>query len=429
MSNSLSPIELNDDFKYVLDALEKTNQSLFVTGRAGTGKSTLLRLFRDTTQKKVVTLAPTGIAALNIGGQTIHSFFGFPPKALSKADIRPRRNKSLYKKVDLIIIDEVSMIRADMMDNIDYFLRINRNDPRPFGGVHMVFFGDLFQLPPVISTEEEMVLMTSNYDSPYFFSAKVFSEYDFEMVELYKVYRQENRGFVRLLDRVRMNRIDYDDLETLNERYDPDLEDDDFYITLAVTNLIVNQLNEQRLKRLLTPQVVFPSSTVGDVSGRTFPAEEILRLKEGAQVMFVKNDKKRRYVNGTIGKIIQLTQNQIIVEILDAKGTIKNLEVEREEWDIIKYRLNEKGDLEGKPIGTYKQYPLRLAWAITIHKSQGKTFEKIIVNLGRGAFAAGQTYVALSRCTTLGGIVLKTPIRPRDIMIDQRIIDFFENAR
>jgi ATP-dependent DNA helicase PIF1 len=245
MSNKkeLTPIDYNSDFQYVMTVLENSDKSLFVTGRAGTGKSTLLRLFRDRTKKKVVTLAPTGIAALNIGGQTIHSFFSFPAKVLSRSKIQPRRNKRLFKKVQTIIIDEVSMVRADMMDNIDYFLRINREDPRPFGGVQMVFFGDLFQLPPVISTEEEHELLASQYESPYFFSAKVFSEYPFETVQLYKVYRQNNRNFIKLLDRVRMNQIDYDDLETLNERCIPDVLADDFYITLATTNLIVNQLN------------------------------------------------------------------------------------------------------------------------------------------------------------------------------------------
>ncbi|MGB0862332.1 MAG: ATP-dependent DNA helicase [Saprospiraceae bacterium] len=424
-----TPIDYNDDFQYVMTVLENSEKSLFVTGRAGTGKSTLLRLFRDTSKKKVVTLAPTGIAALNIGGQTIHSFFSFPAKVLNRSKIQPRRNKRLFKKVKTIIIDEVSMVRADMMDNIDYFLRINREDPRPFGGVQMVFFGDLFQLPPVISTEEEHELMASQYESPYFFSAKVFKEYPFETVQLYKVYRQNNRNFIKLLDRVRMNQIDYDDLETLNERCIPDVLADDFYITLATTNLIVNQLNEKRLKKLLSPEVVFTARISGEFSGRAYPTDDILRLKDGAQVMFVKNDSKRRFVNGTIGKIISLTQEQILVEILNENGTVRQLEVEREEWEILKYELNAKGEIESKVKGTFKQYPLRLAWAITIHKSQGKTFEKIIINLGRGAFAAGQTYVALSRCTSLQGIILKTPVVPRDIMIDERIIDFFESTR
>ena len=427
--NEQEQIDVNDDFQYVLTVLEHSKKSLFITGRAGTGKSTLLRLFRDTTKKKVVTLAPTGIAALNIGGQTIHSFFSFPAKVIPRSKITPRRNKRLYKKLEVIIIDEVSMVRADMMDNIDYFLRLNREDPRPFGGVQMVYFGDLFQLPPVVSTEEEMLMIQSNYESPYFFSANVYKEMPFEMIELYKVYRQNNRNFIKLLDRVRLSQMDYEDLETLNERNIPDVLADDFYITLATTNNIVNQLNEKRLQRLTGPEVIFTAMTTGDSKAKKFPAEEILRLKEGSQVMFVKNDAKRRFVNGTIGKILRLSYDQIIVEILDKNGYVKNINVDREEWEIIKYQLNSKGEIEGKVKGTYKQYPLRLAWAITIHKSQGKTFEKIIINLGKGAFAPGQTYVALSRCTTLDGIILKVPLTPRDFMVDERIVQFFETNR
>lgn len=422
-------LDLNDDFQYVLTTLENTDTSLFITGRAGTGKSTLLRLFRDRTRKKAVTLAPTGIAALNIGGQTIHSFFKFPAKAIGRDKIRPRRNKKLFKSIDLIIIDEVSMVRADMMDNIDYFLRVNREDPSPFGGVQMVFFGDLFQLPPVVSTPEEHQLMHDHYESPYFFSAHVFAEYPFEMVELYRVYRQNNRHFIRLLDRVRMNQMDYDDLETLNARCLPDLLTDDYYVTLASTNAIVNQLNEKRLKRLHSPEVIFTASVTGDFSERAYPADEILRLKEGSQVMFVKNDPQRRYVNGTIGVIETLTPDLIIVEIVNEQGLAKRIEVEKAEWEMIEYSLSAAGEIEPKVKGTYKQYPLRLAWAMTIHKSQGKTFDRIIINLGRGAFAPGQTYVALSRCTTLDGIVLKQPLTPRDFIIDERIIHFFENAR
>lgn len=428
-ANTNNPIDLNDDFQYVMTVLEHSQQSLFITGRAGTGKSTLLRHFRDHTKKRVVTLAPTGIAALNIGGQTIHSFFKFPAKTISRAKILPRRNKKLFKKIDIIIIDEVSMVRADLLDNIDFFLRINREDPRPFGGVQMVFFGDLFQLPPVVSYQEEAMLVQANYESPYFFSAMVFKEYEFEMVELQKVYRQDNRHFVRLLDNIRLNKMDYDDLETLNERCIPDVLADDYYITLATTNAIVNQLNDKRLRRLLSPELTFVASISGEFSNRTFPTEQILKLREGAQVMFVKNDPQRRYVNGTIGKITQLTPDQIIVEIQQRDDSIKRIDVERVDWEIIKYDLNDKGEIEGKVAGSFKQYPLRLAWAVTIHKSQGKTFERIVIDLGRGAFAAGQTYVALSRCTTLEGIILKNPIRPRDIMIDERIIDFYENKR
>lgn len=424
-----SQIEINDDFKYVLNELENTKKSFFITGRAGTGKSTLLRMFRSLTKKKVITLAPTGIAALNIDGQTIHSFFKFPPKTINRSSIKPRRNKRLYKKIDVIIIDEISMVRSDMMDNIDYFLRLNRENMQPFGGVQMVFFGDLFQLPPVITKQEEFIFQQLGYHSQYFFDANVFEEEEFETVELYKVYRQEQRHFIKLLDNVRMNQIDYDDLETLNERCITDMVADDFYITLATTNSIVNQLNERKLQKLPTPEVVFAGSITGNFGERTFPTDQILRLKEGAQVMFVKNDAQRRFVNGTIGKITKLTSNEIIVTAPNYKGELRQIQVDRTEWEIIRYELNDKGEITSKTVGEFKQYPLRLAWAVTIHKSQGKTFDKIIINLGKGAFEVGQTYVALSRCTTLEGIILKQPIRPRDIMIDERIIDFYEGSR
>jgi ATP-dependent DNA helicase PIF1 len=422
-------IDVNDDFRYVLDELEKTKKSFFITGRAGTGKSTLLRLFRERTKKRVVVLAPTGIAALNVEGQTIHSFFKFPPKTIDRASIKPRRHKQLYKKMDVIIIDEVSMVRADMMDNIDYFLRLNRENMAPFGGVQMVFFGDLFQLPPVITQQEVFVFQKMGYQSQFFFDANAFKDNEFETAELHKVYRQEQRHFIRLLDNVRMNQIDMDDLEILNERCITDMVADDFYITLGTTNSIVDELNEKQLKKLPSPEVVFSSAVSGNFSERTFPTEQILRLKEGAQVMFVKNDNQRRFVNGTIGKITELTQNQIVVTAQNHKGEWRKIEVERAEWEIIEYELNNKGEIASKTVGTFKQYPLRLAWAVTIHKSQGKTFDKIIINLGRGAFESGQTYVALSRCTTLEGIILKQPIRPRDIMIDERIIDFYERSR
>ncbi|MFT5802456.1 MAG: ATP-dependent DNA helicase PIF1, partial [Nonlabens sp.] len=229
------PIHLSKEYQYTLDLLEKTNQSMFITGRAGTGKSTLLQLFRDTTQKRAVVLAPTGVAALNVKGQTIHSFFGFPGKPLQKSDIRRRRYRKIFEKLQVLIIDEISMVRADMLDNIDYFLRLNRHINQPFGGVQVVFFGDLFQLPPVVATEEEHRLFRDYYDSPYFFSAKVFVEENFEMekVELRTTYRQSSRNFVRLLDAVRLNQVDYDDLDDLNERYFEEFDAEDYYITLS----------------------------------------------------------------------------------------------------------------------------------------------------------------------------------------------------
>jgi ATP-dependent exoDNAse (exonuclease V) alpha subunit len=400
---------------------------MFLTGRAGTGKSTLLRLFKRTTKKKVVMLAPTGLAALNVQGQTIHSFFGFPPKPINKSQIKVRRNKALYRKLDTIVIDEVSMVRADMMDNIDHFLRINRqNMAEPFGGVQMLFVGDLFQLPPVVSSDEESFLLNNQYESPYFFSSKVFEHLDYEMMELREVFRQEHRHFIRILDDIRMNQFDRDTLEDLNQRVVPMSLAEDLHITLSPRNALVNSINNDRLKKLHTEEYSFLAGVTGNFKQSAFPTDAILKLKLYAQVMFVKNDVKRKYVNGTIGKIVQLSNDFIKVEIND-NNVRKVINVEKEEWEIQRYTVNDKNEIKAEVIGTFKQYPLTLAWAITIHKSQGKTFEKIIVDMGKGAFAAGQTYVALSRCKTLDGIILTRPIEPKDIFSDDRIVEYYES--
>lgn len=423
----MKPLELSEDFKFALDTIEKTDKSLFITGRAGTGKSTLLQLFRNTTKKKVVILAPTGVAALNVQGQTIHSFFGFPPKPISKSDIKPRRFKRLYKKLDVLIIDEISMVRADMLDNMDHFLRINRERPlEPFGGVQLVVFGDLFQLPPVVSTPEERMLFQTYYDSPYFFSADVINEIELEMLELRKVYRQEERHFIRLLDAIRLNRADYDDLEDLNERYVPDSTEEEYFITLSARNRLVDKINRDKIEAIPFPAFTYTAKVTGDFNPRLFPTDLLLQLKEQAQVMFIRNDPQKRFVNGTIGKITSLSNDKIIVKVTEG-GREQSLEVEKENWEIQKFKMKPTGnEIESETVGTFEQYPLKLAWAITIHKSQGKTFDKVVINLGRGAFEHGQTYVALSRCRTLDGIILKEKIRPQDIMVDERIVDFHE---
>ncbi len=430
MAIDKQPLELSADFKYTLDLLEKTNKSLFITGRAGTGKSTLLQLFRKTTRKKVVALAPTGVAALNVKGQTIHSFFGFPPRPDFQDHISKRRNRKLYKNMDVLIIDEISMVRADLMDGIDKFLRLNRDNYEPFGGVQVVFFGDLFQLPPVVASQEERQLFQTRYESPFFFSADVFQEVDFEMemVELNKIYRQEARHFIRLLDAVRTNRVDFDDLEDLNERHLPDFEMEDYYITLSTRNAIVNRLNDQQLAALDTEEFVFFANITGNFEPRLFPTEQALKLKLGAQVMFIKNDPERRFVNGTIGKVVKLNDDVIKVAIINHKDEKKVIELTKFDWEILKYKnsATDPNAIETETIGTFTQYPLKLAWAITIHKSQGKTFDKIIIDLGRGAFEHGQTYVALSRCRTLDGIVLKQAIRKQDVLVDERIVQFYE---
>lgn len=423
------PLELNSDFKYALDLAEKQGRNLFITGKAGTGKSTLLQLFRNTTQKNAIVLAPTGIAALNVKGQTIHSFFKFPAKPIARHEIKKLRSRKIYEKAEVLIIDEISMVRADLLDNIDQFLRKNRENHEPFGGIQVIFFGDLFQLPPVVSTQAEQQLFTGFYDSPYFFSAKVFEDgFEMSMLELKKVYRQDNRFFLRLLDSVRLNRADFDDLEDLNERYLPDFQPEDFFITLSARNYSVDHINQRKIDSIPLPAQTYMAKITGDFPATRYPTEAVLSLKLDAQVMFIKNDPEKQFVNGTIGKIVKLEDNNITVMVEEGQNKPRYIEVGKVEWEVLKYEINPGNPekIETETLGTFTQYPLKLAWAITIHKSQGKTFDKVVIDLGTGAFEYGQTYVALSRCRTLEGIVLKQPIRATDIKTDERIVAFYE---
>jgi len=422
----LKPITISDEYQFVLDTLEHTEQSVFVTGRAGTGKSTLLNLFRKTTKKKVIVLAPTGVAALNVKGQTIHSFFGFPPRPDFESHISKRKYRKMYLQMEILIIDEISMVRADILDGIDKFLRINRDRNIPFGGVQVAFFGDLFQLPPVVANHMERMKFSTQYESPYFFSAEVINrDFDLEIIELRKIYRQDNRHFIRLLEAIRSNTIDYDDLEDLNERFDPDFKSEDFYITLTSRNKTAAEVNKRELASLEGMSYYFNAKIDGKFESRLFPTDGTLELKLGAQVMFIRNDVvNRNYVNGTIGIVRSITQEKVIVEIESAEGDLKKIEVDREDWEILKYRVSNTGAIESEVIGTFSQLPLKLSWAVTIHKSQGKTFNKVIIDMSGGAFEHGQTYVALSRCKTLEGIVLRTKLTPRDVMVDPRIVDY-----
>ncbi len=426
-----TPLTLSHEFTGVLDQLEYTQDHLFITGRAGTGKSTLLQVFRNTTKKRIVILAPTGVAALNVRGQTIHSFFGFPPRIISPHEIERRKNFRMYQNIDMIIIDEISMVRADVLDNINHFLKKNRQNNQPFGGVQMVFFGDLFQLPPVVSSTPEKQYFSTYYPSPYFFSAYICNEIDLKMVELTHVYRQEERSFIQLLDNIRLNQMDYDDFIQLNERYQPIPEDRSFYITLSARNDIATRINENELNAITEPAIQFQATITGEFNPQLYPANLNLVLKKGAQVMFVKNDLQKQYVNGSIGIIDEVSENHIKVRIQERNEDEKIINVDQQEWEIIRYEMNpaEPGKISSKVIGVFKQYPLKLAWAITIHKSQGKTFERVIIDMGRGAFESGQTYVALSRCTTLNGIILTQSITNRDIIVDERIAEYYTQIR
>ncbi len=425
------PIQLSKEFSDILQHIEGTDDSMLVTGKAGTGKSTLLSILRRTTQKRVAVVAPTGIAALNVKGQTIHSFFKFPPKMMMASDIKMSKNPKLYRNIDVLVIDEISMVRADLLDNIDRFLRINRKNADPFGGVQVIFFGDMFQLPPVVSSAFEKQVFRDKYDSPYFFSANVMQEVDFPLIELHTVYRQSDRHFVGILDRVRTNTLDQDDLDTLNAQVGNHLSDEDLFITLTSSNASAMAINQSSLAKLDGDAFKYPAQVEGVFQASRYPADQLLQLKEGAQVIFVKNDSERRWVNGTLGKVTSISKEDIVVSITDPNGRATSVTIFQEEWEILKYKVDDKNPKKftTEVVGVFRQYPIKLAWAITIHKSQGQTFDKVRIDLGRGAFEFGQTYVALSRCRTLEGIELSRPLNPRDIMSDNRIAEYYQLKR
>ena len=418
-----SDFELTQEFSTALELMEHTHRHLYITGNAGTGKSTLLHYFKKQTHKEVALLAPTGIAAVNIGGATIHSFFRFPTRFITLDDIKKIRGKAdLFAALQCIIIDEASMVRADMMDAIDASLRLNRNRPsEPFGGVQLVLIGDLYQLPPVIEQDLEEYF-ADNYRTPYFFSAKVFSEVQLQKIELQRVFRQRDREFIRLLNKVRNNELDEFDFEILNRRFQPSLKlsSRDLAITLTATNARASAINLQRLSELPAEEYCFDAVIDGEFDDSSQPTDKRLRLREGAQIMMVKNDPNKRWVNGSLGVVQQLSHDSIKIAFGTAVHTI-----EPTSWDKSIYDYDrENRSLESVVIGTFRQYPIKLAWAITIHKSQGKTFDNVIIDLGYGAFAHGQTYVALSRCTSYDGLHLKAPLKYSDVILDPRIQEF-----
>lgn len=423
------PLLLDNNMNDFLEIMEHSDQHLFITGKAGTGKSTLLQLFKDTTSKNVVALAPTGIAALHIGGQTIHSFFGFPGRMITEKDIRKLPNSALLKKIDSIIIDEISMVRCDIIDAIDKTLRVNRGNDAAFGGVQLILFGDLFQLPPVVSSEEEKWFFSTHYSGAYFFNAKVFQAgLLIKHFEMNVVYRQEEKAFIRLLDSIRKAQIDWDELEEINERV-TEVEEFDDLIVLAGRNTTVETINKESLEKLPGKIERYTGNFTGNFDIKRCPADVTLELKVGAKVMFIKNDPLKKYVNGTLGLITDLQHDKVKVKILDHNQTESEIEVPWETWEMHKYKINKENPkkLEVETIGSFSQYPLRLAWALTIHKSQGKTFDHVLIDNTLGMFAHGQLYVALSRCRTLKGIYLKKPVQLRDIMVDPTIIDYYTN--
>jgi ATP-dependent DNA helicase PIF1 len=419
--------KLSQEYVDCLDEIEYSREHLFITGKAGTGKSTLLDLFRRTTSKNVVILAPTGIAALKVHGQTIHSFFKFPPRLILPSDIKYTPSlKRIVNKLEILILDEISMVRADILDGINRILQLHRNNSKPFGGIRLVAFGDIYQLPPIVSSVEEKHFFQNNYTSAYFFASEIWQQLqNMRYINLSKVYRQTDRSFIRLLDEIRMGDIDYDSLTALNENVDPDF-DQEGYIYLSPRNATMQRINQQKLAELPNEERTYLPTITGEYNPNNMPIDPVLRIKVGAQVIFVKNDPDKEYVNGSLGIVTDLDTNLIRIRL---NHDDKEVTIGRATWDMIRYRLDPDADAQIKPevVGTLEAFPVKLAWAMSIHKSQGQTFEKVILDMEGGAFEFGQTYVALSRCTTLEGIVLKKPLRQRDIMVDQRVVDFYIN--
>jgi ATP-dependent DNA helicase PIF1 len=428
-------IELNEQFTHALDLMENTQQCLFITGKAGTGKSTLLTHFCKTTRKKPVVLAPTGVAALNVKGQTIHRFFHFyvdvtPQKILDKKS-KPR-DARLYKKLKTIVIDEVSMVRADLLDCIDVFLRMYGPDnTQPFGGVQMIFVGDLYQLPPVVSSTEREVF-SHVYPSPFFFSANAMQSLPLELIELDTIYRQKDADFVQTLNRIRNNSATEDDLDLLNTRFlDATQHTTNHHtIYLTTTNRKADEINDTALRSLSGEMHQFEAQVKGKFDKEYFPTSTLLEFKVGSQIMMLNNDTADRWVNGSIGIIKNVGENAdgeacVRIQLSDDNEVV---EVIPHQWEVYRFML-EGAEIVSEAVGTFTQMPFRLAWAITIHKSQGKTFDDITIDLDKGTFAAGQMYVALSRCTSLEGITLRTRIRPEHIRTDYRIIQFLTRMR
>lgn len=424
-------MEKNQELRNAWDFVEHTGISIFLTGKAGTGKTTFLRALKEHSNKRNVIVAPTGVAAMNAGGMTIHSFFQLPLSPfVPNANIKNRfdyskEKRKIMRTLDLLIIDEISMVRADLLDAIDSVLRRFREPNKPFGGVQLLMIGDLQQLTPVVTpTEEE--LLQRYYDTPYFFGSKALRSINYVTIELTHVYRQQDETFITLLNNIREGNVSESDLQRLNQRYDPTFQpkQGSDYIRLTTHNRMAESYNEDQLRNLPTRAYTFSAETEGNFPEYNYPTDFNLTLKVGAQVMFIRNDNIGRYYNGRIGHVTYVDNEKISVL---CPGDEEPFDVEAETWENTKYTLNEKTkQIEAEVQGTFKQYPLRLAWAITIHKSQGLTFEHAIID-AQASFASGQVYVALSRCKSLEGLVLASPIGNTAIINDSRVSDYISH--
>jgi hypothetical protein len=421
-------LEPNAAFDRALGLIEAGEEHVFVTGRAGTGKTTLLHLLRDETPRNVAVVAPTGLAAIQVGGQTIHSFFRLPPRFVDTRELRAMRHTQVMKALDLLIIDEVSMVRADLMDGIDQMLRLNRRNDAPFGGVQLAMFGDLWQLPPVVREAELREYFDETYGGPYFFQALVWRECAGRAVDLEKIYRQKDDAEFRgILQHIRDGEPGPEVLEALNARVVSKgaLADADGYVVLTATNDAAFRENTRRLMALPGRAKVYAAEVTGKFDPGAFPTEPALTLKVGAKVMFLKNDAERRWINGSWGTVTALGDDGPTVRLEDGPDAGAEHEVKRTAWENLVYQYDRVAkQITREQVGAYRQLPLRLGWAITIHKSQGQTFDRVYLNLGRGAFSHGQTYVALSRCRSLAGLALAQPVRAEDVILDEAIGDY-----
>ncbi len=427
-------LDISPEFQQAFDLLENEKTHLFVTGKAGAGKSTWLDYCRRKSAKNIVVLAPTGVAALNVHGQTVHRFFGFPvnisvEKIVSK-DFVPRA-KRIYKKLETLIIDEVSMLRADILDCIDAFLKLyGPKEEVPFGGVQMVFVGDLYQLPPVLSRQEEP-FFRQKYNTPYFFSADVFRAISLKVVELNKIYRQKDECFIGLLNRIRSNTVTGEDIKLLNSRVveaDATDDKDTFRISLTTVNQLADDINRKRMEALDGQLYSSQAVVDGTFGADYYPTAETLEFKLGAQIMFLNNDAKNRWVNGSIGHIenICLRDGELRYLRVRLHEEQKLVDVFPYTWEIYKYTLQDK-ELVAEVAGSFTQFPFRPAWAVTIHKSQGKTFRQVDIDIGNGTFATGQLYVALSRCSSFEGLRLMKPLSLRHVQTDVRVSAFMRD--